>query len=86
MKEYKYVPAPEGDVNQGWALLSVTWAFVLFASITTIVRIVVRGRLTRNLGADDYCIFAANVCNPLSFLYLLALRKKHVHHKALTPS
>ena len=73
MKEYDFVPAPEGDVSQGWALLSVTWAFVLFASITTIIRVIVRARLTRNLGADDYCIVAAIVLNPLSFFYVLAL-------------
>ena len=61
MQEYTFVPAPGGDVSQGWALLSVTWAFVLCAFISTVVRIIVRSRLTRNLGGDDYCIVVSMV-------------------------
>lgn len=68
MKNYEFVPAPEGDVNQGWALLAVTWAFVLTAFATIVVRIFVRARLTRNLGADDYTIVVAMVGLFYSFL------------------
>ena len=62
MKEHIFTEPEGGDQSQGWALLSVCWAFVLTATITTIMRTWVRARLTRNLGWDDYTIIAALVC------------------------
>lgn len=61
MKPYDFSPPPDGDRDQGWALLSVCWAFVTAAVITTLLRIWVRARLTRNLGWDDYHMMAALV-------------------------
>lgn len=59
MKSYDFSPPPDGDRSQGWAILSVCWAFVTAAAITTLLRIWVRARLTRNLGWDDYHMMAA---------------------------
>ena len=61
MKQYNFSEPEGGDQSQGWALLSVTWAFVLCATITTLLRVWVRARLTRNMGADDWTIVAALV-------------------------
>ena len=44
---------PSGDVDQGWALLSVCWALVAAALVSTILRIWIRVRLTQNLSWDD---------------------------------
>ena len=44
-------PLPEGgDVDQGWAVLSVCMSFVLLAFLSTVLRVVVRTKITRNLG------------------------------------
>ena len=51
----------DGDVDRGWTLLAVCWAFVLCAFITTVLRVVVRSRLTRNLGWDDFWMVMAMV-------------------------
>jgi hypothetical protein len=61
MKAHEFSPPPAGDQSQGWALLSVCWAFVAAAVVTTLLRVWVRVRLTRNLGWDDYTMIAAIV-------------------------
>lgn len=61
MKEYQFSRPPDGDRSQGWALLAVCWAFVAAALATTILRVWVRTRLTRNLGWDDYYMIIAMV-------------------------
>lgn len=44
-------PRPEGgDVDQGWALLAVCMSLVLLALLSTVVRIVVRTKITHNIG------------------------------------
>lgn len=53
MKAQTYGPNPEGDEDKGWALLSVCWALVLVAFITTLIRVWIRVRITRNMGMDD---------------------------------
>ena len=65
MKSYDFSRPSDGDRDQGWALLSVCWAFVTVAVATTVVRIWVRIRLTRNIGWDDYCMLAAIVSTVL---------------------
>ena len=54
MKEYTFTMPDGGDESQGWAILAVCWAFVVVAVCTTILRIVVRTKLTHNLGSDDW--------------------------------
>jgi len=53
-----------GDIDQGWAILSVCWAFVIFALVSTILRVWIRARLTRNLGWDDLIMSIAMVSSP----------------------
>ncbi|KAL2048398.1 hypothetical protein N7G274_000309 [Stereocaulon virgatum] len=59
MKEQDFTQPDNGDVDQGWAILAVCWAFVTCAFILTALRVWVRIRLTRNLGSDDYNIMIA---------------------------
>lgn len=61
MKAYEFTRPPDGDRDQGWALLAVCWAFVTAAFLTTVLRVWVRLRLTRNIGWDDYHMIAAIV-------------------------
>ena len=61
MEAYTFSPPEGGDVDHGWALLSVCWAFVLCAFITTSLRIFVRAKLTKNLGYDDAFMVIAMV-------------------------
>ena len=61
MKEHIFARPDNGDVDQGWALLAVCWAFVTCAFISTALRVWVRMRLTRNLGWDDYNMMIAMV-------------------------
>ena len=66
MKEYTFPMPDGGDESQGWALLAVCWAFVTFATFTTMLRVFVRAKLTRNLGSDDWVMIVCLVCrNPL---------------------
>ncbi|KAL9001092.1 MAG: hypothetical protein Q9188_005517 [Gyalolechia gomerana] len=59
MKEYQFIRPEDGDRSQGWAILAVCWAFVIAAFLTTLLRVWVRVRLTRNLGWDDHNIIIA---------------------------
>lgn len=67
MKEQFFAQPDNGDVDQAWALLAVCWAFVTCALVSTILRVWVRARLTRNLGSDDYNMMIAMVSNLVYF-------------------
>lgn len=69
MRAETFGPNPNGDQNKGWTLLAVCWAFVICALITTILRIWIRSRLTRNLGIDDWVMVFAMVRLTLHSLY-----------------
>ncbi|KAL8663466.1 MAG: hypothetical protein Q9168_008094 [Polycauliona sp. 1 TL-2023] len=56
-----FSPPPDGNRSQGWALLSVCWSLVTVALASTILRVWVRTRLTRNLGWDDGHIVIAMI-------------------------
>ncbi|KAG8531814.1 uncharacterized protein KY384_003450 [Bacidia gigantensis] len=59
--DYEFTRPDGGNKSQGWALLSVCWALVTAASVTTVLRVFVRTQLTHNMGADDWvmvlCLF-----------------------------
>lgn len=61
MKQETFLPPPDGDVDQGWAVLAICWAFIACALITTMLRVWVRSRITHNLGGDDYVAVAAMI-------------------------
>ena len=61
MKEQIFARPETGDTNRGWAVLAVCWAFVACAFISTVLRVWVRVRLTRNMGPDDFNMIAAMV-------------------------
>lgn len=61
MKEQTFARPDNGDVDKGWAVLAVCWAFVACAFISTVLRVWVRVRLTRNMGPDDFNMIAAMV-------------------------
>ena len=61
MIEQTFARPDNGDVNKGWAVLAVCWAFVACAFISTVLRVWVRVRLTRNMGPDDYNMIVAMV-------------------------
>ena len=71
MKEETFAQPDTGDVDQGWAILAVCWAFVVCALLSTLLRVWVRGKITYNLGSDDWVIVAAMVRTPfgLSFVH-----------------
>ena len=72
MKEHQFTRPLDGDRSQGWAILAVCWAFVTTAFATTILRVWVRMRLTRNLGWDDYYMVIAMVSNQSYDVWLAA--------------
>ena len=61
MKQETFTPPDNGDVDQGWAILAICWAFIACALISTMLRVWVRSQITRNLGGDDYFAVAAMV-------------------------
>lgn len=65
MKQQTFTPPDNGDVDQGWAILAVCWAFVICALVSTILRVWVRARLTHNLSLDDYNMMIAMVSTVL---------------------
>ena len=54
-------PDDDDDVDQGWAILAVCWLFIALALISTLLRVWVRWRITRNLGSDDWVMVVAMV-------------------------
>lgn len=63
VKDIIFTPPPNGDENQGPAYIGAAWALVSLSTISTAIRILVRGRLTRNMGADDYLMLTTVLCN-----------------------
>lgn len=61
MKQETFTRPPDGDVDKGWAILAICWAFIACAFISTMLRVWVRSRITHNLGGDDYVAVAAMV-------------------------
>lgn len=53
MQEVVFPQPKGGDVDQGWALLAVCMSFVLAALISTVARVVVRTKITRNIGWEQ---------------------------------
>lgn len=80
MKEYQFTRPEDGDRSQGWAILAVRWAFVIAAFLTTVLRVWVRVRLTRNLGWDDHNIIIAMV----SFAIMDNHKPSFTSHQATT--
>ena len=82
MKEIVFTEPVGGDQSQGWAILAVCWAFVTAAVVTTLLRIFVRTRLTRNVGSDDWVMVACLVSLViLWWMQHCADRKQdHNHH------
>ncbi|KAI4275288.1 MAG: hypothetical protein LQ337_003343 [Flavoplaca oasis] len=54
MKQETFYPSPNGDEDNGKKYLGAAWALVTCATLSTIVRVWVRSRLTRNMGWDDH--------------------------------
>lgn len=61
MKQETFTRPLDGDLNQGWAVLAICWAFITCALVSTMLRVWVRLRITRNLGLDDYVAVVAMV-------------------------
>lgn len=81
MKAQSFSPNPYGDQDKGWSLLAVCWAFVTCAFISTVLRVWIRARLTRNLGWDDGIMAVAMVRTiPRSFHQLLGSNLGVVHY------
>lgn len=59
MKEFEGGRPAFGDKDQGYALLAVCWAFIVCAFVSTVLRVWVRVKLTRNIGWDDYNMMIA---------------------------
>lgn len=74
MIEQTFARPDNGDVDKGWAVLAVCWAFVACAFISTVLRVWVRVRLTRNMGPDDYNMMVAMVNLPR-----LSIGKNRIH-------
>ncbi|KAL8856669.1 MAG: hypothetical protein Q9178_006736 [Gyalolechia marmorata] len=63
MKQETFYPSPNGDEDNGKKYLGAAWALVVAATFSTGVRIWVRGRLTRNMGWDDYHMIIGQFVN-----------------------
>lgn len=61
MKAETFARPNNGDVHQGWAILAICWAFIVCALVSTILRVWVRWRITRNMGSDDWVMVVAMV-------------------------
>lgn len=72
MKEIIYTLPPNGDETQGPRYIAAAWVLVMAALLTTIVRILVRARLTRNLGWDDFWIVVCMICNLVGLGFVTA--------------
>ncbi|KAL6717791.1 hypothetical protein ACLMJK_003876 [Lecanora helva] len=88
MKAETFAKPDGGDVDQGWAVLAVCWAFVTCAFISTLLRVWVRWKITRNIGADDWVIVAAMMTTLLGAGLITAevLSGLGRHEYYLTPS
>lgn len=62
-KETIYTLPPNGDEDQGRKYIAAAWVLVMSALISTIVRVGVRSRLTRNMGSDDWWMIITMISN-----------------------
>ena len=62
-KDITYTLPPNGDEDQGRRYIAAAWVLVMSALISSIVRILVRSRLTRNMGSDDYWMIITMISN-----------------------
>ena len=78
MKQETFSRPSNGDVDQGWAILAICWAFIACALLSTMLRVWVRSRLTHNLGGDDHVAVAAMVrIAPIALRRLLFMVHNH---------
>ena len=63
VKEVIYTLPPHGDEDQGQRYIGAAWTLVIIALITTVVRVLVRSRLTHNMGWDDYWMIITMIIN-----------------------
>lgn len=72
MKEEIFSPSPYGDQDNGPKYLGAAWALVMLSTISTIIRLAVRGHLTRNIGWDDYTMFITSIVNLVGLGFVTA--------------
>ncbi|KAL8805661.1 MAG: hypothetical protein Q9182_001805 [Xanthomendoza sp. 2 TL-2023] len=72
MKEESFYPSPDGGQNNGFRYLGAAWALVMCATLSTAVRTWVRGRLTRNMGWDDYNMIIGQIINLIGLGFVTA--------------
>ena len=72
MKEIIYTLPPNGDQDQRRRYIAAAWTFVVTALLTTLIRILVRARLTRNLGWDDFWIVICMISNLVGLGFVTA--------------
>lgn len=63
MKEETFTLPPNGDENQGTKYIVAAWIMVMAALVSSIVRVLVRSRITRNFGSDDWWMVVTMICN-----------------------
>lgn len=88
MKVETFAVPDNGDVDRGWAILPSCWGLVAVAFVSTVTRIWVRARLTRNLGWDDFFISLAMLTTIIGAGFITAevLNGLGRHEYYLTPS
>ncbi|KAL8728057.1 MAG: hypothetical protein Q9166_005657 [cf. Caloplaca sp. 2 TL-2023] len=72
MKQETFYPSPHGDEDNGKRYLGAAWALVMCATLSTAVRTWVRGRLTRNMGWDDYHMIIGQIVNLVGLGFVTA--------------
>ncbi|KAL8785824.1 MAG: hypothetical protein Q9213_003131 [Squamulea squamosa] len=72
MKQETFYPSPYGDQDNGKKYLGAAWALVMCATFSTGVRVWVRGRLTRNMGWDDYHMIIGQIINLIGLGFVTA--------------
>lgn len=63
MKQETFTRPADGDHDRGWWLIPFCFVLVTGALISTLIRLWIRLRVTRNLGWDDFLISIAMVSN-----------------------
>ena len=63
VKEEHYTLPPSGNEDQGHKYIAAAWVLVMAALFSSLVRIAVRSRLTRNMGSDDWWMIITMISN-----------------------
>lgn len=63
MKEVTFTLPPNGDENQGQKYIASAWVLVMAALLSSIVRVLVRSRVTHNFGSDDWWMVVTMLSN-----------------------